>query len=108
MIRSTFSFGLLLLGMGGWTAPAAAQTTFRGAVLYEKIPAGRGGLDLANPVRTPAAGVKVEVVAAQDRAVLGSGFTDDKGAYSIRVRLNREGLGDVAGGRVRTAGGRDR
>jgi hypothetical protein len=88
--RSTLWSCLLLAGVAGGTAPAAAQTTFRGTVLYEKVPAGRGGLDLANPARTPAAGVKVEIVAPQDRAVLGTGFTDGKGAYSIRVRLGRQ------------------
>jgi hypothetical protein len=87
--RSTlFRCLLLLAGSAGWTVPGAAQTTFRGTVLYEKIPAGRNGLDLANPVRTPAAGVKVEIV-SPDRTVLGNGFTDEKGVYSIRVRLNR-------------------
>lgn len=77
---------LLLFGMAlCLAAPSAAQTTFRGTVLYEKIPAGRNGLELDNPVRTPAAGIKVEIVASADRAVLGSGFTDEKGGYSISV-----------------------
>lgn len=73
----------------GLAAPAVAQTSFRGTILYEKIPAGRNGLDLQNPVRTPAAGVKVEIVASPARTVLGSGFTDEKGGYSIPVRLGR-------------------
>jgi hypothetical protein len=73
-----------------WARPAAAQTTFRGTILYEKIPAGRNGLELDNPVRTPAAGVKVEIVSSPDRAVLGSGFTDEKGGYSIRARVARQ------------------
>ncbi|HEX6038434.1 MAG TPA: hypothetical protein VFZ20_10365, partial [Longimicrobium sp.] len=37
--------------------------------------------------RTPASGIRVEVVASPSREVLGSGWTDDKGAYSIPVRL---------------------
>lgn len=70
--------------------PAAAQTaTFRGTILYEKIPAGRNGLELDRPVRTEAAGVKVEIVSSADRTVLGSGFTDDKGRYSIRADPGR-------------------
>ena len=73
------------------SAPAAAQTTtFRGTVLYEKIPAGQDGLRLDAAVRTPAAGVKVEIVAPPQRTVLGSGFTDEKGGYSIRVPMNRQ------------------
>ena len=75
----------------GLVAPAAAQTTtFRGTVLYEKVPAGRSGLQLDASVPAPAAGVKVEVVASPGRAVLGSGFTDEKGGYSIPVRLGRQ------------------
>lgn len=71
----------------GAAAPAAAQTTtFRGSILYEKIPAGRDGLQLDQPVRTAASGVRVEVVALPGRTVLGSGFTDEKGAYTIRAR----------------------
>jgi hypothetical protein len=71
-------------------APAAAQaTTFRGTVLFEKVPAGRDGLDVDHPVRTPAGGVKVEIVASAGRAVLGSGFTDAKGGYSIRADAPR-------------------
>jgi hypothetical protein len=71
--------------------PAAAQTTtFRGTILYEKIPAGADGLRLDAPVRTAAAGIKVEIVASPDRAVLGSGFTDEKGGYSIPVHLGRQ------------------
>lgn len=83
---------LLRLGLAaalGMAAPAAAQTTVRGTVLYEKVPAGRNGLDLENPVRTPAAGVKVEIVASPARTVLGSGWTDEKGGYSIPVRVAR-------------------
>ncbi|HEV3048926.1 MAG TPA: hypothetical protein VGX50_01375, partial [Longimicrobium sp.] len=49
-------------------APSAAQTTtFRGTVLYEKIPAGQDGLRLDAAVRTPAAGIKVEIVAPPQR-----------------------------------------
>lgn len=80
---------LLLLGIASasaWATPTAGQATFRGTILYEKIPAGRNGLDLQNPVRTPAAGVKVEIVASPARTVVGSGFTDEKGGYSIPVR----------------------
>jgi hypothetical protein len=76
---------LLLLALAV-AVPAGAQTTFRGTVLYEKIPAGRNGLMLDSVVRTPAAGVRVEIVASANRAVLGSGFTDDKGGYAIPVR----------------------
>ena len=76
---------LLLLALG-WAAPAAAQNTHvRGTVLYEKIPVTRAGLQLDAPVRTPAAGVRVEVVQSPSRTVLGSGFTDDKGSYDIPV-----------------------
>ncbi|HEX5870659.1 MAG TPA: hypothetical protein VFY65_09600, partial [Longimicrobium sp.] len=83
---------LLLLGLSlGSAAPALAQTSFRGTIVYEKIPAGRNGLDVQNPVRTAAAGVKVEIVASPARTVLGSGFTDEKGGYSIPVRLGRNG-----------------
>jgi hypothetical protein len=82
----------LLLGAiaAAWASPARAQTSFRGTILYEKIPAGRNGLELDNPVRTPAAGMKVEIVASPARTVLGSGFTDEKGNYSIPVRVPRE------------------
>lgn len=80
---------LLLLGAlacAGWPSPAAAQTTrVRGTVLYEKIPVTRTGLQLDAPVRTPAAGVRVEVVQSPSRTVLGSGLTDDKGGYDIPV-----------------------
>lgn len=80
---------LLALAAGaGWSAPAHGQaTTFRGTVLYEKIPATPTGLQLDAPVRTPAAGIKVEVVASPSREVLGNGWTDAKGAYSIPVTL---------------------
>lgn len=81
---------LLFLASTGFAGPAAGQTTFRGTVLYEKVPVGRNGLELDAPVRTPAAGVKVEIVETPGRTVLASGFTDDKGGYSIRVRLGRE------------------
>lgn len=74
----------------GLAAPAAAQTSFRGTIVYEKIPAGRNGLQLDAPVRTPAAGVKVEIVASPARTVLGSGWTDEKGGYSIPVRVGRQ------------------
>jgi hypothetical protein len=79
-----------LLALAG-ARPAATQTTsFRGTVFYEKIPVGRNGLELDNPVRTAAAGVKVEIVASPARTVLGSGFTDEKGGYSIPVRVDRQ------------------
>ena len=81
-------FSAVLGGIGA--RPAAGQTTFRGTILYEKIPAGRNGLELDAPVRTPAAGIRVEIVAPPDRTVLGSGFTDEKGVYAVRVRLNRQ------------------
>lgn len=82
---------LLFLSALAGAAPAAAQTvTFRGTVLYEKVPAGRNGLELANAARTPAAGIKVEIVAPPQRTVVGSGFTDEKGGYSIRARLDRQ------------------
>lgn len=81
--------GLLLFALLA-AAPAAGQaTTFRGTILYEKIPATRTGLQLDAPVRTPAAGIKVEIVQSPSRTVLGSAFTDDKGGYSIPVRLQR-------------------
>jgi hypothetical protein len=81
---------LFALLAGAASTPAAGQTTtFRGTVLYEKIPATRTGLQLDAPVRTPAAGIKVEIVQSPSRAVLGSGFTDDKGGYTIPVRLPR-------------------
>lgn len=67
--------------------PAAGQTTFRGTVLYEKIPVTRTGLQLDAPARTPAPGIRVEVVASPSREVLGRGWTDDRGAYAIPVRL---------------------
>ncbi|HEU0301749.1 MAG TPA: hypothetical protein VFR37_20010 [Longimicrobium sp.] len=83
----------VLLGIAAslaWTAPAGAQSsTFRGTILYEKVPAGRNGLELDAPVRTPAAGIKVEVVETPSRTVLGSGFTDEKGAYAVRVPMRR-------------------
>ncbi|HEX2206634.1 MAG TPA: hypothetical protein VHG93_03070 [Longimicrobium sp.] len=81
-------FSAILGGIGA--RPAAGQTTFRGTIVYEKIPAGRNGLELDAPVRTPAAGIRVEIVAPPDRTVLGSGFTDEKGVYAVRVRLNRQ------------------
>lgn len=68
-------------------SPAAGQTTFRGTVLYEKIPVTRAGLQLDAPQRTPASGIRVEVVASPSREVLGSGWTDDKGVYAIPIRL---------------------
>ncbi|HST58115.1 MAG TPA: hypothetical protein VLK84_05500 [Longimicrobium sp.] len=75
---------LLLLALAA--SPAAAQNTHvRGTVLYEKIPVTRAGLQLDAPVRTPAAGVRVEVVQSPSRTVLGSGFTDAKGSYDIPV-----------------------
>lgn len=77
----------LLLALACLATPAAAQTTFRGTVLYEKIPATRTGLQLDAPVRTPASGIKVEVVASPSREVLGTGWTDGQGAYSIPVQL---------------------
>ncbi len=85
-----FRLALLLCAAASLAAasPAAAQsTTFRGKVVYEKVPAGPAGLRLDAPVRTPAAGVRVEVVASPSRQVLGSGFTDAKGAYAIPVSL---------------------
>jgi hypothetical protein len=81
---------LLLCAAGSLAAagPAAAQSTpFRGTVLFEKVPAGPAGLRLDAPVRTPAAGVRVEVVASPSRRVLGSGFTDAAGAYTIPVEI---------------------
>lgn len=81
---------LLAAASLAWAAPAAAQTsTFRGTILYEKVPAGRNGLELDAPVRTPAAGIKVEIVATPSRTVLGSGFTDEKGGYAIAVPVRR-------------------
>jgi hypothetical protein len=81
----------LLVGIGLMLGtPAAAQTTFRGTILYEKIPAGRNGLELESLVRTPAAGIRVEIVASPTRTVLGSGFTDEKGGYSIPIRLGQQ------------------
>ncbi|HYW13904.1 MAG TPA: hypothetical protein VE871_18215, partial [Longimicrobium sp.] len=75
---------LLLLALAA--SPAAAQNTHvRGTVLYEKIPVTRAGLQLDAPVRTPAAGVRVEIVQSPSRAVLGTGFTDAKGSYDIAV-----------------------
>jgi len=82
--------GLLLPGLLAWAAPAAGQTTtFRGTVLYEKIPVTRNGLQLDAAARTPAAGIRVEIVASPSREVLGSGFTDDKGSYTVPIRLSR-------------------
>lgn len=81
----------ILLAVAGSIAAAgqaAAQSTpFRGTVLFEKVPAGPTGLRLDAPVRTPAAGVRVEVVASPSRRVLGSGFTDAAGAYAIPVEM---------------------
>ncbi|WP_420125233.1 hypothetical protein [Longimicrobium sp.] len=81
---------LALFIAAGIAAPAAAQTSFRGTIVYEKIPVGRNGLQVDAPVRTPAAGVKVEIVASPARTVLGSGWTDEKGGYSIPVRVPRQ------------------
>lgn len=82
--------GLLLFALLAAVPAAAQTTTFRGTILYEKIPATRSGLQVDAPVRTPAAGIKVEVVQSPSRTVLGSGFTDDKGSYTIPVRMQRE------------------
>jgi hypothetical protein len=77
---------LALAASAGAASPAAAQTTHvRGTVLYEKIPVTRAGLQLDAPVRTQAAGIRVEIVQSPSRTVLGSGFTDEKGAYDIPV-----------------------
>lgn len=77
----------LAAGAGG-AAPAHGQaTTFRGTILYEKVPATRTGLQLDAPVRTPATGIKVEIVESPSKQVLGSGWTDAKGAYAIPVTL---------------------
>jgi hypothetical protein len=84
--RSSVFCSLLLLATAGRAAPALAQTTHvRGTVLYEKIPVTRAGLQLDAPVRTQAAGIRVEIVQSPSRTVLGSGFTDEKGAYDIPV-----------------------
>lgn len=58
-----------------------------GTVQYEKIPyldakTGTLGLQLKNPILTPVAGAKVELV-LPNGAVLGSTFTDRAGTYSI-------------------------
>lgn len=90
MIRPLRSLLLSACAAAALAPAALAQTSFRGTILFEKIPAGRNGLELGNPLRTPAAGVKVEILAADDRTVLGSGFTDEKGGYSIPVRVGRQ------------------
>jgi hypothetical protein len=69
-------------------APLAAQaTSFRGNVSYEKVLATRTGLALGTPVRRPAAGVRVEVLAMPERRVLGSAFTGADGGYHVPVTL---------------------
>ncbi len=78
---------LVLLGLAAVAAPAQGQTTFRGTILYDKVPVTRTGLQLDAPVRTPAAGVRVEIVASPSKEVLASGWTDAKGAYTIPVAL---------------------
>lgn len=75
-----------LLALAAWAPSAEAQNVrVRGTVLYEKLPVTRTGLQLDAPVRTPAAGIRVEVVQSPSRTVLGSGFTDAKGGYDIPV-----------------------
>jgi hypothetical protein len=81
-------FGLILALLATAPGIAAAQSTiFRGTVSYEKIPVTLLGLQLGQPVRTPAAGVKVELVAAVGRAVLGSAFTDRTGAFRLEAEV---------------------
>ncbi|WP_331051694.1 ImmA/IrrE family metallo-endopeptidase, partial [Longimicrobium sp.] len=80
-----------LAATAGWTAEAAAQTTFRGTVRYEKVLPGKKGLDLARPVPRPAAGIRVQVLSSPGRGILGSAFTDSAGAYSIDVPRPVEG-----------------
>jgi hypothetical protein len=88
--RSSLFRSLILLAATGWTVPAAAQATHvRGIVLYEKIPVTRAGLQLDAPVRTAAAGVRVEIVQSPSRTVLASGFTDAKGGYDLPVPRGR-------------------
>lgn len=75
-------------------APALAQpATFEGTVRYEKVLATASGLLLDSPVVRPAAGVRVEVVAADGGEVLASAFADDKGRYAVAVpRAPRGGV----------------
>jgi hypothetical protein len=74
-------------------APLAAQgsASFGGVVTYEKVPATRTGLDFAARSRVPAAGIKVEIVNAPDRQVLGSAFTGADGRYRLSVPMPRRG-----------------
>lgn len=87
MTRST---ALLLALLGAAPTLLGAQaTTIRGTVRYEKVPVTPAGLQLATRIPTAAAGVKVELVAAGGREVLGSAFTDGNGEFALQAQLQR-------------------
>lgn len=75
--------GMLFVVAVSFSAHAA---TVEGRLLYEKIPATLNGLDLANPVPTPAPRVLVELRRSRDLgAVVAQGATTDEGRYRLDV-----------------------
>lgn len=98
----------------GVTAPLQAQApaTLTGTLAYEKIPATRDGLKLGEALRSPAAGLKVEVVPAGGGEALASGYTGADGSYRLQVplaqrtRVRVRALAETENARVVTASGR--
>ncbi len=75
---------------GGGDAPSE-QITLSGRITFDRplFKSAGVGLDLANPVVTPAREVVVEVLDARSNAVIAATTTDENGEYSVNVPANR-------------------
>lgn len=72
-------------GGGGGGGPPAPSSTLSGTVSYDAVPNVNGGLSYNATVSKPVRGAGVDIVDAQNGAVLASTVTDDNGNYSVQA-----------------------
>lgn len=92
-------FATVLSGCGGSGGndppgtPAPGQSVaVSGRITFDRVPfkaTAESGLDLSNPVQSPARHVVVEAIDAGSRQVLASTTTDSSGDYRLNVPANR-------------------
>ncbi len=91
------SFAMLTLaacGGGGDDDPTPSEdnVTISGRITFDRVPFKPGldeGLDISNPIESPARGVIVEIIDASAGTILASTSTNESGDYSLTVPENR-------------------
>lgn len=88
-------FGLAACGGGSdddSPPPSGDTVTISGRITFDRVPFSSslgGGLDMSNPIESPARGVIVEVIDANTSAILASTSTNASGEYSLQAPANR-------------------